>query len=278
MIESLSIGTEQLHETANFSIVSFKIGKPAPRAAAGTVPTGHGTYDVTSFYGPRVYEVVGEVWGSDNSDFWQAYDRLITALVLDGLKTMTFRRVGRTFDEQALVRIDGELDSLLENPSPFTRFGFSLVSPDPRIYSAVQKTGIFDPTLAGGSGLTFPLAFELGFGDDVSPFSVINEGNISTPAVFTVEGPATNFSILNDTTGERIVTTADLELGESLVIDTSSRTAKLNGETDRADLIDSSQTTWFELVKGTNVLRLNGSGFSEGETSLNVNFRDARMG
>jgi hypothetical protein len=36
-------------------------------------------------------------------------------------------------------------------------------------------------------------------------------------------------------------------------------------------------TTWFELAKGDNLIRLRGSGMVTGQTQLTVSWRDARI-
>jgi hypothetical protein len=283
MIETMFIDDLQVHGGTVYGVSQFSIGSPAPRAVTESRPSAHGASDDTRFYGPRTMEVVGRVLATDTASLWPLVDALKGALRLGSWHVLKFRRAGLTYDERALVRVDSPVDiPLVLGSVRMVTFGVSLFAPDPRIYSDTLSSGVYDPTTTGGSSLTFPVTFPVSFGGDDSSatLDVVNEGNIDTPAVFTITGPVVNPVIVNETTGERITTTGlDLSEGEEVIIDAAARSVNLavGIGAARPDLIDSSRTDWFELAPGTNQLRMTGTGMSSGATSLAVEYRSARI-
>lgn len=279
MIENGYIDALQIHETDGYGLNRFNIGSPEPRASTANRPTAHGALDVADYYGPRLFDVGGEVWGDTYAEFWQRVDALKGALQLGTTHVLKFTREGLGYAERAIVRVASAVDMPLEGSATFVPWGVSLLAADPRIYSDTLSSGNYDPTAgSSGAGLVFPLTFPLDFGGSgTSQLSVSNAGNIATPATFTITGPVTNPIVDNDTTGESITTTGlALTASDVLVVDTQARTAKL-GTTNRPDFIDASNTAWFDLEPGINLLRLRGSGMAASQTDLAVSFRDARI-
>jgi hypothetical protein len=140
----------------------------------------------------------------------------------------------------------------------------------------------YDPTVAGsGSGLAFPVEWPLEWtsgapGDDL--LQVENEGNTWAYPQLVITGPAVNPVLTNETTGETIVMMGTTVLaGEELRLDTFTRRVLAPGDVERPDLIDTSQTTWWALAPGINLIRLGGSGFATGQTQLSVLYRHARF-
>lgn len=232
MIETMFIDDLQVHGGTVYGVSQFSIGSPAPRAVTESRPSAHGASDDTRFYGPRTMEVVGRVLATDTASLWPLVDALKGALRLGSWHVLKFRRAGLTYDERALVRVDSPVDiPLVLGSVRMVTFGVSLFAPDPRIYSDTLSSGVYDPTTTtGGSSLTFPVTFPVSFGGDDSSatLDVVNEGNIDTPAVFTITGPVVNPVIVNETTGERITTTGlDLSEGEEVIIDAAARSVNL---------------------------------------------------
>jgi hypothetical protein len=279
MIETAYIDDLQIHP-GTISLKSMSMGSPAPRAIADVRPNDHGVTDSTNYYGARSIELIGQVVASNKADMWAALDDLKGSLVLGSTHILKFRREGLDFDEQATVRVDSTVDVPLgPMPSAFLQFGVSLLAADPRFYTTTQSQGSYDPTDTGSGGLSFNLDFELDFNSSSgAQLSVDNEGNVNTPPVFVITGPVTNPIIDNDTTGQSIYTQGlELSTGDTIEIDTQSRTVLLGGTTARPDLIDVSQTDWFYLRPGVNLLRMRGTDMSSGETELAVTYRSARV-
>lgn len=283
MIAEAYIGELQVHGAGTIALTGFTIGSPDPRPVVDVRPEDHGTVDGTRWYGPRVYDLAGRIIGSDLADMWASLDDLKGALALGSDVTLRFRRSGLAFLERATVRVAGAVDVPLVpalGAAPMIRFAVALEAPDPRIYTDTESTGSYDPTDAGTGGLTFPLTFPLEFDASAGAgtLQVQNEGTIGAPVVLTVTGPVTNPILDNETAGLSIYT-RELELaaGETVELDTRTRTLLLNGTTARPDLVDVSLTDWWTLRPGVNQLRLRGSGMSAGSTELAVTYRSARI-
>lgn len=123
------------------------------------------------------------------------------------------------------------------------------------------------------TGFAYNKAYDFGYGgasSSVDGVAVINGGNRETPVVLTITGPVLNPQIVSDTAGKTMLFNIDLLVGETLVIDSYYRTVKLNGTTNRRNVLVA--PTWFHLAKGTNTLRFRGES---GTGTLNVSFRSA---
>lgn len=256
------------------------LGSPPPRQDVRDRARRHGSVDRTRYYQARLLEITDAVLKGDPADVWTNLDELKGSFALGTDHIVRFRRKGMTVDERVTCKVAAELGADVNFETlGVILWSVALLAADPRIYSDVLTTARYSPTsAAGGVGLPleFPLVFSGGTGS--STLTVTNNGNYETPPTFTVDGPATaGFSIVNESTGEEIVTQGiTLAEGDSLVIDVDAREVTLAG-TSRPDLVDASQTTWFELGAGNTLLRLHGSGFEEDVTALTVSFRDARI-
>lgn len=149
---------------------------------------------------------------------------------------------------------------------------FICTAEDPRIYSStLQSFGIPQgDVIVTGRG--YPRGYPYGYGAPVSPngSSIFVEGNRDTPAVFTIPGPAKNFQIIHDTLGKSLILDAILLTGETMTIDTRTRTITVNGQNRRSTL---RAPTWFFLSKGNNFLRFRAE--SNNSTVMTVQFRHA---
>lgn len=129
-----------------------------------------------------------------------------------------------------------------------------LYATDPLIYSDSET--VANILLASGSsGMTFNLTFDLTFGAAISYGSAIltNQGSALAPVVIRINGPVTNPTVRNVTTGQSLAFTATLVTGEYLLVDTSARTVLLNGTADRYSYLTGPQ--WWGLVPGANEVR-----------------------
>ena len=112
------------------------------------------------------------------------------------------------------------------------------------------------------AGMFFPfLPLVVGNSQVLGSVTVDNDGDDDAFPVWTVTGPATAVSLTNVTTGEVLVLTRTISVGDTIVIDTRERqqTAVLNGVTNLwGDLSDAS--TMWALEPGINDLTLTVSG------------------
>ncbi len=300
MLTKLLIGNFQAHPIApeaaawcNVERIQGLGGMPPPRQETFDRPRRHGLVNRTQFFPGRVIDVAGRLLSNQNAggsdlDIVQALEQLKGQIALTGDEDvkLTFRLAGREEDEFVMARLHGGFDAEFEpRRHAVLMWGVQLLAADPRMYSDVLKSAVYDPTLAGsgfGADVTTgggaDLVGGISFGTPVSgTLNVQNQGNFPTPVELTVTGPSTNPRIVNVTRGLSIWTTGlAMVNGDVLVVDTGLRTITLNG-LSRPDLLDVAQTVWWEAGAGDNQTQLVGTGHVTGQTSLTARWRDARV-
>jgi tail protein len=160
-----------------------------------------------------------------------------------------------------------------------TAIMFQGYAEDPRIYD----DNLIDVTMGVGAtvytGFSLPFGFPFGFGGVSSTTDgqlFYNNGNRSSPVVFTMTGPLTNPYILNDTTDNVLQFNATLNTGETLVVDTGYRTVRFAGTTNRRSWLQN--PGWFQMQPsppngiGPNLIRFRAQG---GTGTLRVQYRQA---
>lgn len=251
----------------------------APRADVRDRGNRHGSVDDTRWYGGQAFNLAGYVSHDGGEAATEAaYDDLRAAVALPGEHVFRFRRRGRPEDERVVCKQQGGFDAPAEGWSRLIRWSGTLFAPDPRVYSAALKSASYDPTAAlTGGGVSMPLSFPLVFSTStVTLLHVTNAGRHATPPIFTVRGPGIDPIVDLLETGESVTFKANLGASDVVVVDVAARTVTLNGAL-RRDLVVARQSRWFELVKGTNRLRLRGTGMVANQTSLQVSYRDASI-
>lgn len=115
---------------------------------------------------------------------------------------------------------------------------------------------------AAVAGTFFPiLPLVVGNSQVLGSVTVDNDGDDTAFPVWTVTGPATSLSLTNVTTGEVLVLTHTITVGDTIVIDTRERqqTALLNGATNLWGGLSDASAMW-ALEPGLNDLTLTVSG------------------
>lgn len=284
MIEYADIDGFVLHDlsshttTVDVESVRGLFGTPSPKQDLVDRPRAHGASDYTEFYEGKVIELGGRAWAATDDGLHDVIDALQAALALDGGdRVFTFRRRGRSFEERAVVRVATEVASENAGWNQTEAWAVSLYAPDPRLYTANQKTNFYSPSSNVGGGVSFELSFPITFagGSGLSSMAVTNAGTRKTPPTYTLLGPATDPTIRNETTGQDIDLTGSIISTDELVVDVARRSIVLNG-TERADFLAVATSQWAELAPGTNTIRLVATGTIEGTTRLVAVWRDAR--
>lgn len=251
-------GAFQLHDHANCFLSSFELGTPPPRAVASDRPHRHGSFDVTSYFGPRTIQIAGELQADSAATLWSTREGLITALSLEAAHVLTFTREGLGYSERATVRIGSQLTMPVgDGGALYLPWSITLVAPDPRLYKSTATTAT-----------------------SVSPNTtetVANAGTVRTPAVLELTGPIdTGSTIENTTTGQTITLAKAVPAATTITVDTGARTVKDAGGALDMSYIDASATEWWELDPGNNDLEWNGTG-DTGATEYDVTIYDARI-
>jgi hypothetical protein len=222
---------------------------PGVRAELAARQADHGAWASPGYLNARPISIEGLIAAPSTAARDAAIEQLYAAVSL----TDTVLVVEETIPKQVTVRRSGEV--LVERVNPYSvTYSAAVTAADPRRYSTIlqsQSTPL--PSTTGG--LTVPLTVPLSISTTVVAGSItlVNEGNIATRPVFTVEGPVTNPTITvqyPDGTVRALLYGSTLEVGDELVIDTDLHSAVLNGTTSRR-LYLSGQ--WPEIPPGTAV-------------------------
>lgn len=147
------------------------------------------------------------------------------------------------------------------------------VATDPRKYDVDQSSATTGLSAASG-GLTFSASapFVFGTGGAGSTMSCQNDGTFDAPWVATFTGPLVAPELVHVDTGKRLTLSgASLVAGDSLVLDSKTRTVLLNGTATRYSWLTST-SQWFDLSPGANSITLNGAS---GSGSVSITWRSA---
>lgn len=259
MLETLAVDSLDLQApgVSQYHIRNFTgLGTPPPRSNRPNRSRRHGTYDLTTFYGPRTLSC--DLWVTSDPDigvndwesFWTAFDALTAALGYGTpTKQLTFRRMGLSYDEFCYVTVEGAIEPEWPWPRhPLCKFPFEVVAKDPRLYQSTLQT---HTSASGGV--------------------VNNAGNFNTSPLIRFIGPGTNPSITNSTlsTENIIDITYTMGGGDEIEIDTMARTVKLNG-TSTPEILEPDSHFW-GLVAGNNTISASGT------TSIELEWYNARI-
>lgn len=156
------------------------------------------------------------------------------------------------------------------------RATLQFVASDPKRYAVTETVS---PTVGlpspGIGGLTFPLTFPLAFGTPGTPGSttVTNTGEVPTWPVYTLTGPITGPVITTGGSVLRFATDFELELGQTAIIDSDTRSVLINGVA-RPDVLV--QREWAYLPADVpTVVAFTGQGVYDPAAGLVVSYRAA---
>ena len=143
------------------------------------------------------------------------------------------------------------------------RATFQVSSADPLFYSIATTTTTAQAS--GGTstvGLTFPATFDLSFGGAITPgaVEVTNNGNYDAPFTFRIYGPVQDPVLTRASDGAFLAFTKTLATSaDFLEVKTDDRTVTLGGTLNAYSTLDA-DSTWFDLIPGSNDLRLTRTG------------------
>ncbi|MFI9598941.1 phage distal tail protein [Streptomyces sp. NPDC052043] len=126
----------------------------------------------------------------------------------------------------------------------------------------------------GSAGTFFPfLPLTVGDSQVLGSVTIDNDGDDDAWPVWTIKGPATSITLINQTTGLRLVLTRTITAADTIVIDTRERqqTALLNGTTNLWPDLSTDSDLW-PLAEGVNQCSLTVAG-STGATSVRLTYQ-----
>jgi hypothetical protein len=135
-------------------------------------------------------------------------------------------------------------------------FQLSLVSSDPRIYSAEVREVILAP-------------------NDVDEF-LVNAGTIGSPPDISINGPATAIEVHNGSTGQSVVFAPaySILVNQRLDISFANRTVMRENGTNVYGQVQFASTSWWDVRPGSNNIAWEATG-TTGASSMIVRWRDA---
>lgn len=145
---------------------------------------------------------------------------------------------------------------------------------DPRRYANTISTANASlPSDAGGLTFNATPDFSFGLASSGGAISATNAGSFGAPVVFRIEGPVTSPRIINDDTGAQLwLKGLTLTAGQYILLDSESRTVKLNGTADRYFYL-TSDSSWWDLEPGSNSVSYAASAFTA--STLSASWRSA---
>jgi Phage tail protein len=225
---------------------------PATSGSATQKVNEHGAFLGPAYYGPRVIVWETRVDGLSPADSMATALLLTKSLPVSGLAALSVT------DEQGTLtaRVRQEGAPLFSRQGNRVTVSLSMIAPDPRRYGppALASTGL--PLAAGGFILPVVLPIVIGGNNLSGEVDVFNNGDMDSQPTFTVYGPCAPFTITDDQ-GKQLAFAESLDAGRSLIIDTSARTALLDGVANRVVT-----GTWPVLRPGANSFRFDASAYN----------------
>jgi Siphovirus-type tail component, C-terminal domain len=237
----------------------------------------HGELPGDDFLGGRSIVLTLEVFGADDTAFQAAIDALKLAfapgspeaslvLQVPGIAGGGQRRINARPRKLALpVDVDR---FFYRQPTCIIQ----LDATDPRIYDDALQS-VATSLAATPTGHTWNNTWNLSWGTAGVSGSIFanNAGTFPTPPAFRIDGPVTNPSIENITSGFTLAFNITLGAGEFLDIDTDARTVLLGGTASRYSTLTIAD--WFDLKPGITELKFRGT--TAGSPQLTAIWRSA---
>lgn len=163
-----------------------------------------------------------------------------------------------------MMRRAGPVKLVQEMPEG-CRFSLLLVATDPFRYSVGDAPIVIGISTPDDAGRTYPRTYPLfytgtvGVGDNLGK-TFVNEGDANSYPISLVTGPLTagGWQIINDTTQQRLTFNVTLTSAQTLEINHSAHTLKLNGY----QVTYQAEGDWWALIPGSNFIRLTASDYN----------------
>lgn len=156
-------------------------------------------------------------------------------------------------------------------------FAVAFASPDPYVYSADEQSLVLTPGGVQAGGRPYPRVFPVAYAyAQAAQQYVLNQGDAPTWPRFRIDGPVTNPTMRNNTTGLQFTLSYTLAAGEFLIVDANAKTVLLGGTASRYSAYAANFTvnTWWALMPGNNDIRLLPFAYGTG-AQLTVFYRHA---
>lgn len=151
---------------------------------------------------------------------------------------------------------------------------------DPRKYSLGENSVFITMPSDTDDGLDYPLVYPLDYGLETlsSDLIINNQGDAPSPLILSFQGPATNPTLVNTTTGQQLGFNIIIADGEFLQVNTRTGTVLLNGTADRlyTRQLTSSPILSFALLPGLNEMHVFAEEWTA-DAGVEITYRDAYL-
>lgn len=268
-----------LGEGTDYDLVLIEglIDAPPVRTADLVVFGRNGVMTTPAFLDGRTVRLTVDLWCEDAATFSERMEAFLAAFSPTANEPMVLNIPGLPDGGRVQVTCVPrrrsspiDLDYLYRIPTVVVE----MFAADPLIYSTTLSSGMTTLEVATVSGLTWPLSWPLSWGGSTQSGTInaTNNGNTATPVVIRIDGPVTDPTIENVTTGSELSLSITVETGDFLLIDSGQRSVLLNGTASRYSTLDPG-STWFDLEPGLNTIRFAGASSTAG--TLSITWRSA---
>lgn len=240
-------------------------------------PNGPGAFaPEQTFPGEKAISIEGQYFGSSRADALLMRENL-SALYNDGRPVMmTVADDLRTTSREVLVAAVAYPWTI----HPEFEFTIDATSADPRRYDTAAESTLMTGLGAPGTGFVWPAVWPVDWGTIGvdGRLTVTNPGNTETISTYTVSGGdmPDGFVIVNVTTGERLTYVGPVTAGTTVVLDTETRTALINGTGPGSRFLASPE--WFSVPRRSSIqLQFLARGATTGTPTLAVTTRPAYL-
>jgi hypothetical protein len=243
-------------------------------------PASHGAWVGKKLAGERVLTWTGRFAPEDPTTWADQISELRAAFTVP-MGTEEYSIVVRTRNETRMAY--GTVSArAIPMDAAYSYYGANLTiqfeCSDPRRYSLGEHSVFISMPADTTDGLDYPLVYPLDYGVAilVSDLTVTNDGDAQTPVTLNFVGPATNPTLINTTTGDRLGFDINLADTDTLTVDTRLGTVLLNGSADRiyTRSITSTPILGFALDPGDNEMHVFADDWATG-AGVEIIYRDA---
>ena len=256
--------------------VAGLLGIPGTRESTLDRPLRHGLSAGRDYYTGRQVSISITARGDTSADVVAAINTLPGAWQEDStddpsvVSVLDFKLPGQS--ERRLFgrtrRTEVSVTSIKSLHAPIT---MEFISLSPAFYS-VAENSVVGGINAAVTGRSYDKQYEYSYGaTTVNSVSATNTGNFDTLPIVTITGPITNPHIFNVTTGQSVSVSGVYSAADTVVVDFTDHTVKLNGNSI-FNLLTSAD--WFVLPPGVTVLKLFATS-TDPAGSMTITWRDA---
>lgn len=222
-------------------------GSPASSSQSTQRSRQAGAWGTPGYLGAQPISLSGFVTAPSADGLQDALDRLKAAVTLDDT-ILTVVRGSKV--RSRIVRRQDVVDPQEVNDVT-AAWSVGVVALDPRVFApAVSTASVHLPSVSGG--FTFPMSFPMTISATISTGQALlnNPGNTNGPVLVRVNGPMVAPVVIHKQTGLVWSSSQSLGSGEFLLVDMEARSALLNGQASRINLVTS--RGWMPFSPGAN--------------------------